>query len=230
MVCFPQRILGTETQPQLEGERGGLDQPPGAKGGGGTTRPWASRPLKLQRLKNLAHLAVPSACPPLPQHRPKPVPFPRSPTRASGPQGPRQPPRTTHAPKDHEPVAPPPRRGPQQLARALAPGSHNTWDPPSRNPGAGQWGDPSASSREFPQLFASPSRRLPRQPTPRPGPTAQLRLVYSLTLHPETQAPATRTPARCGHAPAPRPRPASPPPCACALGVRSTWASFLAGV
>lgn len=45
----------------------------------------------------------------------------------------------------------------------------------------------------------------------RPGPTARPGLVYSLTLHPEPQGPAARTPARRGPAPAPRPRPAPPP-------------------
>lgn len=64
----------------------------------------------------------------------------------------------------------------------------------------------------------------------RPGPTARPGLVYSLTLHPEPQGPAARTPARCGPAPAPRPRPA-PPPGACALRRPrptrgATWASF----
>lgn len=66
----------------------------------------------------------------------------------------------------------------------------------------------------------------------RPGPTTRPGLVYSLTLHPEPQGPAARTPARRGPAPAPRPRPA-PPPGACALhrprpARRATWASFFA--
>lgn len=89
---------------------------------------------------------------------------------------------------------------------------------------------PSASS-QFSDPFDPPSLR-PRVarcggPAPQPGPTARPGLVYSLTLHPEPQGSAARTPARRGPAPVAQPRPA-PPPGACALRrPRPGWCSRL---
>lgn len=128
-------------------------------------------------------------------------------------QGPPQTPRPTHACTGREPGPPPPRplatRPPAARTRSR-PGSQNPPDgTPRATPGQAMvW--PSASPHQFPHLFASPTLSFQRHAMRRPGPTAQPRLVYSLTLHPETQTPATRTPARYGHAPAPRPRPAPP--------------------
>ena len=168
--------------------------------------------LTLGRLKNLSHLAGISAWPPLPQHHSKPLRA-RA-TRASGPpayksQGPladaKAHPRWHGPPAGSAPAAPPPPRGPPQLARAVAPGPTTLGTTGFALPRVRQWCGP-----QFPHFFASPALRFKRHAKPRPGPTAQPRLVYSLTLHPETQPPATRTPARYGHAPAPRPRPAPP--------------------
>lgn len=125
---------------------------------------------------------------------------------------------TTHpgSSEQHQPGPPPARllrnAAPSSPARA-SPGASTLATAPFVALPPGQvmvW--PSASS-QFPHSSASSALRTRRRSTQRPSPTAQPGLVYSLTLHPETQEPAARTPARCGHAPAPRPRPAhSPPP------------------
>lgn len=125
-----------------------------------------------------------------------------------------QTPRPTHARTGPEPGPPPPRplrHATPRSSHELSPRvPHHTRDGSLRaTPGQAMvW--PSASPPQFPHLFASLALRFQRHAVPRPGPTAQPRLVYSLTLHPETQPPATRTPARYGHAPAPQPRLAPP--------------------
>lgn len=171
--------------------------------------------LTLGHLENLSRFAVTSAWPPLPQHHQKPPQARPGPlalllTRVRVPCGRQGPPTLARATSPARPRrAPSTTRYPAARTRSR-PGSRNTRDGTLRaTPGQAML-LPSASPPRFPPPSASQALRFQRHAVQRPGPTAQPRLVYSLTLHPETQTPATRTPARYGHAPAPRPRPAPP--------------------
>lgn len=226
----PSLMVNLHSNPELVGSRLDQRQAPGARCCGGAARPWESLTPTLGRLKSLAHLAVVSAWPTPPQHHPKPAQAQPGSlallvTRVRVRGRRHDPPRLQR----NQPGPPPAR-----LLRNAAPSS-----PARARPGAstlatapfvallpGQimvW--PSASS-QFPHSSAFSAVRTRPRSTQRPSPTAQPGLVYSLTLHPETQEPAARTPARCGHAPRTPPHLLG----ACAFSAWVTWAPFFPGV
>lgn len=129
----PSLMVNLHSNPELVGSRLDQRQAPGARCCGGAARPWESLTPTLGRLKSLAHLAVVSAWPTLPQHHPKPVQAQPGSlallvTRVRVRGRSHDPPRLQRAkPAGPAPGAPPPQRGPQQPS-TRSPGCQHTRD------------------------------------------------------------------------------------------------------